>query len=175
MKSVSLFAIPVCLLATMFAMAEGPGSARVSGSLRTSNLELIRELVAGAIRLATDEDPLSRANSCGTLAEHTVKEIRAAVKDRHMDRAVQLSDHLHALLSSGIANNLRTVRLESSQSSTREIDVQRVAAQVRDVLAPLDELVNDQTENAGELRQALRKVRDAQSEVERILTSSTRP
>jgi hypothetical protein len=178
MKRFPILTIPVALALAVLAAAQDPAgpadeAARL-GQLRR-NRALIQDLVASGLSLAAEEDPLKRADSCHGLAQCVVGEIRQAAAQQEHDRAVELSDHLHALLKLGVAGNLRTVRLESSPSSTREVEVQRVGAQVRELVAPLEELLGELEPDAGELRRVLRNVREARAEVEKALKVRGRP
>jgi hypothetical protein len=121
------------------------------------------------LRLAAEDDALARADCCRSLSQRVVEEIRLAAFDRELDRAIQLSHHLHLVVKVGVVDNLRVVRLESSPNSTRELDVQRVGGQLRELMDPLEGSLDGLDTADGDLRQALRRVRAAQAEVERIV------
>jgi hypothetical protein len=178
MKRLSILSIPLSLCLILWAAAHGAGPSSDEATKHRQlerNRALIRDLVASGIRLAQEEDPLLRADCCHSLAERVVDEIQHAATGQDMDRAVQLSEHLHLVVKLGVANNLRTVRFESTPNSTREVDVQRVGAQVRELIDPLEELLQGREPDGADLRRALRRVRDAQAEVERLLRVRNNP
>jgi hypothetical protein len=176
MRWFPVLTIPAALCLAVFAAAEdaaGLQTAAPGNLLR--NRALIEELVVGGLRLAGEDDALHRADRCRDLAERLADELRQAAADRESDRAAELGEHLGALLRHGVAGNLRTVRRESSPSSTREIELQRVGGQVRDLVAMLEESLRGEQPTAGDLRRVLRGVREAGAEVEKLLKVPAQP
>ncbi len=174
MRIVPVLNLPLALCLAVIAMAHGPTVTSVPANPEQllRNRALIRDLVLSSLKLAAEDDPLSRADQCHSLAERVVDEIRVSASSQEFDRAVQLSDHLHSMLKLGVAGNLRIVRFESSPSSAREIDVQRVGGQVRDLM---EQFLTGQNEEAIELRRVIRNVRDGQAEVDKVLQVRTEP
>jgi hypothetical protein len=175
MKRVPLLTIPVTLVFAVLAVAHDTAIGEPSANQRQlqRNRSLIRDLVQSGLQLAAEEDPLVRADHCHALAERVIDEIKSSASESELDRAVQLSEHLNSVLKLGIASNLRIVRFESSPSSTREIDVQRVGSQVRDLMEPLEEFLRGHGADGAELRRALRGIRDGQAEVEKVIQVRT--
>lgn len=175
MRCVPFLTIPIAMWFAVLACAHdnsGRDAAENPGQLQR-NRSLIRNLVQSGLQLAAEDDPLVRADHCHALAEQVIDEIRSSATEWEIDRAVQLSDHLNSVLKLGVAGNLRIVRFESSPSSAREIDVQRVGGQVRDLMAPLEDFLQDHGANGAEIRRALRSIRDGQAEVEKVIQVRT--
>src|SRR5205809_8121485 len=112
MKRLWLLPIAAIFLTTL-AWADDPSPAP-SDAERAQMFQrdraLIQVLVRGGLRLAAEEDPLGRADSCADLAEQLASEIRQAAESRQGDRAATLGDHLRALLNDGVDVNLSGAR-----------------------------------------------------------------
>lgn len=73
-----------------------------SGTLR----DLLGTLVLHGLRLAEEDDPLKRADSCNEMAEHLVQGILLASSGGDSDRAAALGGFLGSVMDRGVGKNL---------------------------------------------------------------------
>jgi hypothetical protein len=138
----------------------------------TRNRGLIQALVDRALVLASEEDPLRRADQCNGLAKHLVDEIQQAADREEDGRAAELGGHLHDLLRGGVVSNLETVRQHTPPDSTRNKELRRVSEDAHRVTDPLEKLLQTiATTDSGELRRVLQAIHDTRAEVEKLLKS----
>jgi hypothetical protein len=90
------------------------------------NRALIQTLVEGGLNLAKEEDSLTRAEKCSTVAQGLASEIHQAVATREGDRAAEMGQHLNTLLKSGVARKLRAVRQETPPESLANKQMENV-------------------------------------------------
>jgi hypothetical protein len=152
------------------AIAQGP--VLPSPGLWRQNIDLIRELVDTGVRLAADEDPLSRAHHCQELARHVIAEIQTAATQHDAERMCDLGGHLHDVLKLGITSNLRVVHSETSPSSNRQDEVGRLAASLEELMEPLDQVFVAASKNTKANRQTLAALRAARAEIDRAAKAS---
>jgi hypothetical protein len=140
----------------------------------TRNRSLIQTLVIGGLVLATEEDPLQRANHCNGLARQLVDEIQQAADREDAGRAAELGGHLHDLLQGGLVRNLNTVRDQTPASSTRFKVLREVSEEAQRVTEPLEKRFHTISKtDPSELRRVLQSIHDARAEVAELLTSRT--
>ena len=140
------------------------------------NRHLIRALVQGGLSLAREQDALRRADYCNGLARSVVGEIRQAADVQDNGRAIELGDHLQALLKLGVAGNLTSVRLVTPPGSTREIEMRRVSHQMNELTEPLQGLLEKLAPpDEEDLGRILTGLREARVEVEAVLKSRPEP
>jgi DNA anti-recombination protein RmuC len=135
------------------------------------NFGLIEVLVENSIRLAEEDDPLKRAQYCNGLVERLSAEMKTATQKQDLGRVEELGQHVHDLLSQGMAANLRSARQRAPESSTMERDLQSVRAQTEQSLAPVEEQLQQAAggEEQGSARRVLKLIRDARTELDRSL------
>ena len=141
MKRLLLLPIAVVLLATL-AWADDPAlppTAAERAQMFQRDRALIQVLVRGGLRLAAEEDPLGRADSCADLAEQLASEIRQAAESRQGDRAAELGDHLRALLNDGVDVNLSGARNVIPPGSAEEKKLQTVSKRAMNLKRFLDD------------------------------------
>ena len=98
-------------------VAEATTADPAASSRLLRNRGIIQTLVDGGIRIAREDDSLRRADSCSDLARGLAVEVRQAAGARDSDRAVEMGQHLHDLLQSGVARNIRSVRSSAPEVS----------------------------------------------------------
>jgi DNA anti-recombination protein RmuC len=135
------------------------------------NFGLIEVLVENSIRLAEEDDPLRRAQYCNGLVERFSAAMKTATQKQDLGRVEELGQHVHDLLSQGMAANLRSARQRAPESSTMERDLQSVRAQTEQSLAPVEEQLQQAAggEEQGSARRVLKLIRDARTELDRSL------
>lgn len=156
-----------------FAWAEGPPSAATGGGRLLQlqrNHALIQTLVDGGLRLAKEEDPLQRASCCKGLAESLAGEIQQAAVDREGPRALELGEHLQAMLERGVAGNLSRERGRFPVGSAREKQLHQVGDRMIEILKPLEGELQGATEaDRDTMRRAIKAVRAGRTQVENAL------
>jgi hypothetical protein len=160
----------LALFALLAPLAGAADQAQVSGERARQfqrNRDLIQTLVHGSLRLATEDDPLKRAEQCNGLAEQLAAAIRQAAECRDTTRVVELGQHLHALLEQGIAANLRTARKQIPPGSTLEKQLERVRKQAADLVQPLEEQLEEGVgaANQEDMEQTRKALREGRHEV----------
>jgi len=136
-----------------------------------SNYGLIQVLVENSLRLAAEEDALKRADYCDGLVERFAAEIKNASAHNDEARVAELGQHLHDLVSQGVAANLRMARRQVPQDSALEKDLHSVRAHAERSLKPVEEQLRQtagaDAQDAGQ--RVLRLIHDARSELDKAL------
>jgi hypothetical protein len=136
-----------------------------------SNYGLIHVLVENSLRLAGEEDALKRADYCDGLVERFAAEIQKASAQNDEARVTELGQHLHDLISQGVAANLRAVRKQLPQGSALEKGLHSVRANTERSLKPVEDQLRQtagsDTQNAGQ--RVLKLIHDARSELNKAL------
>jgi hypothetical protein len=136
----------------------------------TRNRGLIQALVTSGVVLASEEDPLRRADQCNGLARHLVDEIQHAADREDDGRAAELGGHLDDLLKGGVVSNLSTVREHTPPDSTRHKELRRVSEDTQRVTDPLEKLYQSRAKtDPGELHRVLQSIRETRAEVDKVL------
>jgi hypothetical protein len=167
-----IFFLPglVVLACTILAVGQEPAvpdEALLSHALHR-NRDLIQALVRGGLSLAAEDDPVKRADSCNELAVRFAGEIRQAATQRDAVRAVELGDHLYALLKQGVAFNLSIARRLTPPGSAHELEINRVGGRVPQITEPLEKLLqNPDGVDPREWKHVLKRLQDARWEVEK--------
>ncbi len=133
-------ALPAAERRQVAAPANPPASPRTPAErlkeLR-GDLDLVRQLVEGGLRLAKEEDPLRRADQCNLLAKELSGAVRRAVKDRDRTRADVLGQQLEALLVRGVAANLQRAREQLPPDTPTPPELRRLADEAVSATDPL--------------------------------------
>jgi hypothetical protein len=87
-----------------------------SGTVR----DLLGTLVLEGMRLATEDDPLRRADSCNDVADHLVQGILLASSGGDTDRAARLGSYLGNVRDRGINKNLERFEPVNAQDKRAE-------------------------------------------------------
>jgi DNA anti-recombination protein RmuC len=167
--------LPV-LAATLICVTAGqnagppPGVAARAAQFE-SNYGLFQVLVENGLRLAGEDDALKRADYCDGLVERFAAELKKASADNNQARVAELGQHLHDLLSEGVAANLRAARQQLPADSDLVKSLHSVRAQAERSLAPVEEQLKQSagtnSEHAGQ--RVLKLIRDARSELDKSL------
>ncbi|MCU0704665.1 MAG: hypothetical protein MUF18_11870 [Fimbriiglobus sp.] len=119
----------------------GPTAAEMLKLLET-NRGLYTDLARSALELSDANTSLDRADRCRRVAERLAREARQAVESEDADRLAEVSDHLHAVSTGGLADNLADARREiapASEDYKRLLQVHRQAFDsVSSVKVPAD-------------------------------------
>ena len=167
-----LLPILAITLASLAAGQNAPRSAPVrrAGQFE-SNYGLIQVVVENSLRLAAEEDALKRADYCDGLVERFAAEINKASVNKDEARVTELGQHLHDLLSQGVAANLRSVRRQLPPGSALEKDLHNVRAHAEQSLKPVEEQLQQtagsDTQNAGQ--HVLKLIHDARTELDKAV------
>jgi hypothetical protein len=169
--------VPVLVPVLLVALVRAGDSSDPDDSDRLHrNRHLVQVLVTSGLSLAQEEDALRRADFCNALASSVVREIHQAAELQDSSRAVELSEHLQALLKRGVASNLTSVRLVTPPGSTRELEMRRVSQQMKELTGPLERLLKGAVPaDLEDLGRILTGLHEAQSEVETVLKSAPKP
>src|SRR5262249_27714581 len=87
-----------------------------SGTLR----DLLGPLVLEGLRLAAEDDPLRRADSCNDVADHLVQGILLASSGGDTDRAAKLGSYLGNVRDRGVNKNLERFEPANAQDKRAE-------------------------------------------------------
>jgi len=137
--------------------------------------QLIEALVDSGLRLAGDDDPLRRAETCNALADRVAKEVKRATAAKDRTRAADLGRQLHGLLERGVAGNLALAQSRMPDDSPLIPEMRRLGEQAVAVMGPaMQELESTADSEALDMKQALQGLSRARAEVERVLLSSSK-
>lgn len=103
-------------------------------SFRT-NLTLLDGLLADGLAVADAQNELDRAGAYRKTAWTLAAAVRAAAAEQTPDRAAELTDHLTAVVESGLAPTLANARLQTHPQSPGYADLMRVHKLTRQDLA----------------------------------------
>lgn len=90
--------------------AQGPGTGLTAAdSLRMlrANRVLLDDLTGHGLALGGSNTPLDRAAECQKLTDRLGREVSEAVRANDADRLAEVSDHLNAVATDGLAPNLK--------------------------------------------------------------------
>ncbi len=169
--------LPLCVVVLVPAVVaeDPPRQPSVAEQARQfqRNRELIQMLVQEGLRLASEEDPLKRAEVCNAVAECLANAIRQAAENREKARVAELGQHLHALLEQGVAANLNTARAQIPVGSTQEKALKEIRDRATELVLPLVQQLQQTAdpEDNEELHHTLKVLHDGRAEVERALTT----
>jgi hypothetical protein len=157
----AILAILAAALAS-FALAGGPADPTPAQVARQFERDapLLRALVDRGVKLAGENDPLGRAHVCNDLVHDLAEELQQSATDGHMPRALALGTHLQTLLKRGMVPNVNLVHLNSSPSSTRAAELQRVWQRTREITHSVDEALR----NAAGMDRQIEPIRAAVSD-----------
>jgi len=133
------------------------------------NGELIRALVQGGLQLATEEDPLRRADYCSSIAEQLAAELHGAASRGDKVRCAELGGHLHALLEHALVPNLHIARRQIPTGSLLEKHLQEVSHRVSDIVAPLEIQLAQTVNRNTEIERTLKVLLDDRLEIEKTV------
>lgn len=162
------------LLVAAFGAGEKPAP-RSGAPLRAvqfqTNYNLIQLLVENSLRLAAEDDPLKRADHCDSLVDLFALEISKAAEKQDDARVAELGQHLHDLLSQGVAANLRAVRKQRAGDALALKDLDGVRIQTEQSLRPMEEQLRRGagTDNTDASERVLKLIGDARSELQKAL------
>jgi hypothetical protein len=168
--------IPPVLAATLICLTAGQNAGLPPGipgraAQFDSNYGLIQVLVENGLRLASEDDALKRADYCDSLVERFAAELKKASADNNEARVVELGQHLHDLLSEGVAANLRAARQQLPAAPDLIKGLHSLRAQAERSLTPVEEQLmqnaGDDSEHAGQ--RVLKLIRDARSDLDKAL------
>jgi hypothetical protein len=127
---------------------------------------LLEMLVDSGLKLAAQDDPLERAETCNTLADHLAQEMGRAATGKDRARALDLGRNLQTLLVRGIAPNLALAYQGADTPPVKE--TRRVGEEVEKALAPaLQELEQLPDQQSPDMRDALQGLSRGRAEVEK--------
>jgi hypothetical protein len=112
--------VTVALAALAAWVSAQPGynpSAAHSLRMLKANRGLYEELTKSALALSDKNTSLDRADECRKVADRLAREAREAVDRKDADRLAEVSDHLHAVTSDGLAPNLAEARRDIAPKS----------------------------------------------------------
>jgi len=172
MRSLTLAGVLLTLLAGM-ALGGLPASKAASGSrlerLRVDQ-QLIEALVDGGLRLAGEDNPLRRAETCNALADKVAREVKRASAARDHTRAADLGRQLQGLLERGVARNLSLAQTNMPEDSPLILEMRRLGEKAVAVMGPvMHELEGAGESESADMRQALEGLSRARAEVERVI------
>jgi hypothetical protein len=134
-----LLCLPL-LTAAGLALADGPSPPR-SPAERLEQFRrdrgLVRKLVEGGLHLASQDDPLKRADQCNLLARDLSQEVQQAVKEHDRARGERFGQGLEKLLVHGVAGNLTLVADHPAPDAPSLSEVHRLSDEALSVLEPL--------------------------------------
>jgi hypothetical protein len=120
-----LFAMAVVLVPAAAAEnSPAPLSTAEQARRFEQNLPLLQCLIEGSLHLADTADPLQRAQDCELLAEKLATALGEGVEKADRARIEELSAHLQAVLSQGLAANLRAAGKQVPPGSTSAREMQ---------------------------------------------------
>ncbi|MGE3804835.1 MAG: hypothetical protein AB7K24_09205 [Gemmataceae bacterium] len=144
------------------------GNSPVSQPERVAELKrnqpLITSLVNRALELASEIDPLRRAESCTAMATLFSGELNQPNCDK--DRTQEMVHYLQDVLRQGVAQNLTTVR-EGGLDADKEGEMRRIVRQVAVLTQPLEQRLSTQSD--ADLRKLEEVLRSSRTEVENVL------
>jgi hypothetical protein len=113
------------VLAALAAWVSAQPGYTAGDSLRMlkANRGLYEELTKSALELSNKNTSLDRAEECHKVAARLAREAREAVDRKDSDRLAEVSDHLHAVTTDGLAPNLTAAR---QGITSRSPDYQRL-------------------------------------------------
>lgn len=102
-----------------------------------ANRGLYEDLTRSALNLSLAErnTSLDRADECRKVADRLARGVREAVDRKDADRLAELSDHLHAVTTDGLAPNLTAARRDINPQSKEYSRLQEVHQEAFDNLA----------------------------------------
>jgi hypothetical protein len=172
MKRFLLLPVAVAFLVLFAAADEGetvPAAEKAQRFHR--NRKLVETMVDRGLRLASEEDPVRRAEHCNDIARRLADEIRQAARAHEGYRAQELGGHLRALLHDGVAPILKNAITGVPLSSPGQEELRKIGANVRELTRPVMEQLQavDDEEDREQLRQTHSAVQEALGEVENTL------
>jgi hypothetical protein len=145
-----------------------------AGRLRIDRL-LITAVVDSGLKLAAEDDPLKRAQTCNALAGTFAEEARRAAAARERDRAADLGQCLQSVLVRGVAANLSLARGELSDDSPRMPEMRRVSERAVALTGPLlEDMERTSEQDSPPMRAAVRALSRARAQVERAVKDKER-
>lgn len=155
----------------VFAAAE-PGPSAAEQALRFQrNERLIQSVVDGSLLLASESDPVKRADVCKQIAKVFAEEIQRAAVDHEGPRAAELSGYFSTVLERGVAFNLQSAGEKVPLVSMQNGPLLEIGAQVAQIAQPLEaELRRDgDPRTQTYLKQALTSVENGERQVREVL------
>ena len=128
------------LTAAGLALADDPVPARSPAERLEQfrrDLDLVRQLVDGGLRLAGEDDPLKRADQCNLLARDLSREAQLAVKEHDRKRGERFGQGLEQLLVHGVAGNLTLAADHPAPNAPSLTAVHRLSDEALAVMEPL--------------------------------------
>jgi hypothetical protein len=137
--------------------------------LRTDQ-QLIEALVDGGLRLAGEDNPLRRAETCNALADKVAREVKRASAAGDRMRAADLGRQLQGLLERGVARNLSLAQGNMAEDSPLIPEMRHLGEKAIAVMGPvMHELESAGESESSDMRQALEGLSRARAEVERVI------
>ena len=132
------------LVSSAFAghLLAGPGTVLNRAKQLQRDQSLIQAIVDGGVKLATEDDPLKRAEECNRMADILAGEAKLAFLAKDSERAVDLSDHMQQMLVQGVASNLSMAKSAMGPNSPREKDMARVGAAAFNAAKKIEDEIN---------------------------------
>lgn len=138
------------------------------------NEKLIHKLVHGGLLLASEDDPLRRAEHCNLVAAFLADEMGRAADQHEDSRMEELGQHLHLILQHGIAPNLVIARKSIPTGSHQETMLKSVGDTITRFTFPLEERLQQRAGNERAVRVRI-ALEHGRADVERALSSADRP
>src|SRR5207248_6749968 len=125
----------------------------------------IQKVVLNSLVLAGEPDHLKRAAACADMAERLADEIRLA-KDEP-ERAIELADHLRAILKLGVAANLTLARGNIPSGSNDEPQLWEVQDRTATDMQELEAEFPADTDTLDDLKLTRRTVQEGRAAVQK--------
>lgn len=132
---------------------------------------LVQALVEGALRLASLDDSMGRADFCNALVKTIAEETRVAAERHEGPRAAELGDHLRGFLARGVASNLAVARLNTVAGSSRDLEIRRIGEFVIEITRPVEDRLRHASEGdqGDDMHHALLAVRGGWDDVRKAI------
>jgi hypothetical protein len=130
------------------------------------DLTIIQALVDGGLKLATENDPLLRADCCNRIADILASAINKAVQIQDAERAAHLGEQMESLLVVGVATNLGLAREQMEPDSPREPEIQRISGTAVGVAKTIEAEIGRLPAMDARMRQTLQSVAKGRTKVE---------
>lgn len=146
-----------------------PSPATVERMLQLQQNQLVlTKVVTNCVQLADKDDPLERAAGCKDLVKQLAEEITEAANQGQPGRAVEMSDHLCAVLEQGVAGNLNAYReTKPLVGSVMQRNLAEAGTWAVEASKDLEEQLA--VSNSPEVRRARKKIQDRCDLVEKAL------